>query len=163
MMLHFITSRTYFTLWPSLVPRLRYGDILLGLIFYTMIYIWPCLGTIIHFSILISNFQQEQEQEQILNIMSRSQRGRMDGQCCTLSPAKTAHVKTTPIGRERSNIICHMLYLSFDIHFIDGFTPLPTDVGKEKLSHTSDRKHGQHLDPRVSLPGFNYQVLGYRS
>ncbi|XP_047426986.1 uncharacterized protein LOC124997373 isoform X2 [Mugil cephalus] len=71
------------------------------------------------------------EQEQILNILSRSQRGRMDEQCCTLSPAKTAQIKTTP-----------------------------TDSSKEKSSHNSDRKNGQHLDPRVSLPGFNYQEPG---
>ncbi|XP_035852994.1 uncharacterized protein LOC116059438 isoform X2 [Sander lucioperca] len=38
------------------------------------------------------------EHEQILNIMSYSQRGRMDEQCCSLSPVKTGQIKTTPAG-----------------------------------------------------------------
>ncbi|KAK9535246.1 hypothetical protein VZT92_007640 [Zoarces viviparus] len=36
--------------------------------------------------------------DQILNIMSYSQRGRMEEQCCSLSPVKTGQIKTTPAG-----------------------------------------------------------------
>lgn len=39
--------------------------------------------------------QEDQDQEQILNIMSCSQRGRLDEQRCTLSPAKTGQIKKT--------------------------------------------------------------------
>ncbi|XP_039680808.1 uncharacterized protein LOC120574510 isoform X2 [Perca fluviatilis] len=38
------------------------------------------------------------EHEQIINIMSYSQRGRMDEQRCSLSPVKTGLIKTTPAG-----------------------------------------------------------------
>ncbi|XP_034749032.1 uncharacterized protein LOC117957424 isoform X2 [Etheostoma cragini] len=38
------------------------------------------------------------EHEQILNIISDSQRGRMDEQRCSLSPVKTRQIKTTPAG-----------------------------------------------------------------
>ncbi|KAF0032832.1 hypothetical protein F2P81_015122 [Scophthalmus maximus] len=69
------------------------------------------------------------EQQQIFNMMSLSQRGRMDEQRCTLSPARTAKIKATPTG---SNC--------------------------EEFSHTQDSKQGQSLnDLKVSLPGLNYQ------
>ncbi|XP_074512479.1 uncharacterized protein LOC141780917 [Sebastes fasciatus] len=38
------------------------------------------------------------EHEQILNIMSYAQRGRMDEQRCSLNPVKTGQIKTTPAG-----------------------------------------------------------------
>ncbi|XP_028268831.1 uncharacterized protein LOC114440541 [Parambassis ranga] len=38
---------------------------------------------------------ESSEEEEILNIMSHSQRGRIEEQCCTLSPVKTAQIKTT--------------------------------------------------------------------
>ncbi|XP_039978790.1 uncharacterized protein LOC120787159 [Xiphias gladius] len=48
------------------------------------------------------------EQEQICNIMSFSQRGRMDEQRCTLGPVKTAELKTTPAGSNHEEL-CHSL------------------------------------------------------
>ncbi|XP_044037677.1 uncharacterized protein LOC122869107 isoform X2 [Siniperca chuatsi] len=72
------------------------------------------------------------ELEQILNIMSFSQRGQMDEQRCALSPVKTGQIKTTPAGSSN-----------------------------EAFSHNVDNKQGKHLDKlQVSLPGFNYQEPG---
>ncbi len=51
--------------------------------------------------LLLADVQQEApEHEQMLNIMSSSQRGRMDEQRCSLSPVKTGPIKTTPAGWE---------------------------------------------------------------
>ncbi|XP_023260078.1 Purkinje cell protein 2 homolog [Seriola lalandi dorsalis] len=47
--------------------------------------------------------EESPEQEQILNIMSFTQRGRMDEQRCTLSPVKTAQIKTTGSNHELSS------------------------------------------------------------
>ncbi|XP_035035710.1 uncharacterized protein LOC118122894 isoform X2 [Hippoglossus stenolepis] len=76
-----------------------------------------------------SNVLKSPEQDEIMNIMSLSQRGRMDEQRCTLSPAKAAQIKTTPAGSNH-----------------------------KEISHTLDNKQGQCLDNlKVSLSGINYQ------
>ncbi|KAM7387145.1 hypothetical protein PAMA_009658 [Pampus argenteus] len=68
------------------------------------------------------------EHEQIFNLLSYSQRGRMDDQCCALSPSKTAQIKTSP-----------------------------SDSNSKNSLHTSDDMQGRFNDQRVSLPGLNYQ------
>lgn len=59
---------------------------------------------------LVTDVQQEApEHEQILNIMSYAQRGRMDEQRCSLNPVKTGQIKTTPAGwdsRSALNVSC---------------------------------------------------------
>ncbi|XP_053299268.1 uncharacterized protein LOC128458456 [Pleuronectes platessa] len=76
-----------------------------------------------------NNVLKSPEQDQILNIMSLSGRGRMDEQRCTLSPAKTAQIKTTPAGSNH-----------------------------KEFSHTLDNKQGQCLDNlKFSLAGINDQ------
>ncbi|CAK6978330.1 uncharacterized protein LOC121884410 [Scomber scombrus] len=45
------------------------------------------------------------EQEQMFNILSYSQRGRMDDQSCALSPSKTAQTKTSPTGSNNKNFL----------------------------------------------------------
>ncbi|XP_071328266.1 cyclin-dependent kinase 12 [Trachinotus anak] len=71
--------------------------------------------------------EESPEKEQILNILSFSQRGRMDEQRCTLSPVKTVQVKTTGSNYQLSS------------HTLDN----------------KQRQHLDNL--KVSLPGFNYQ------
>ena len=52
-----------------------------------------------YFFFLLADVQQETaEHDQIANIVSYSQRGRMDEQRCSLSPVKTGQNKTTPVG-----------------------------------------------------------------
>ncbi|KAI3359184.1 hypothetical protein L3Q82_002709 [Scortum barcoo] len=70
------------------------------------------------------------EHEQILNIMSCSQRGRMDEQCCSLSPVKTSQTTLAGLDCDESS---HTLY-------------------------NKQGQHLDYL--RVSLPGFNYQEPG---
>ncbi|XP_062264824.1 uncharacterized protein LOC133971476 isoform X4 [Platichthys flesus] len=76
-----------------------------------------------------NNMLKSPEQDQILNIMSLSGRGRMDEQRCTLSPAKTAQIKTTPAGSNH-----------------------------KEFSNTLDNKQGQCLDNlKFSLAGIKDQ------
>ncbi|XP_069380658.1 uncharacterized protein [Paralichthys olivaceus] len=72
-----------------------------------------------------NNVLKSPEQEQFLNIMSHSQRGRMDEQRCSLSPVKTAQIKTSPAGSNH-----------------------------KESSHTLGNKQGRCLDDmKVSLSG----------
>ncbi|XP_067427063.1 uncharacterized protein [Thunnus thynnus] len=49
--------------------------------------------------------QETPEQEHIFNMMSYSQRGRMDDQCCALNPSKTSQTKTSPTGSDNKNFL----------------------------------------------------------
>lgn len=75
--------------------------------------------------LLAGDQQEPPEQEQILKIMSYSQRGRMDEQRCVLSPVKTGQTKNTSEGWDKRHKDTICIYVSFGILIVDCFNPAP--------------------------------------
>uniref|UniRef100_A0A3B4ZNA9 Uncharacterized protein n=1 Tax=Stegastes partitus TaxID=144197 RepID=A0A3B4ZNA9_9TELE len=89
--------------------------------------------------ILLCNVQQgSPEQEQILNLLSYSQRGRMDEQRCTLKPLNTISVIENP------DALFNLLANTQSRRLDDQRVSLPSLPGLQNGNSTSVRCHAVH-------------------